>query len=314
MLMHSFTRYALVLWTIIAFSASAQAQIRVEARVTTNLGSCASCDLSKRPLNGLKLQDSNFSSSLFNNSNLSGAQIDRSNLSGAHFRKALLLRVMGSDVNLSGANFQDATLTEAILENSNLSDTTFQHADMVRARFNGTNFADANLSGASAINSSFEDCQFPGARLNHANFQNAILRGANFQEADFGYAILEGTDIAGANLSGADLRRVRGLTQAQLDQACGNSETQLPRDFTISTDCTEVQSHAEKTPRTVVKVSENLKPQLSAEIDDLIQAVDEDIRQIDTLLNTLGNDQTLMRRKLQNVRRNMVQTRRTLEN
>ncbi|MHA0110809.1 pentapeptide repeat-containing protein, partial [Klebsiella pneumoniae] len=41
-------------------------------------------------------------------------------------------------------------------------------------------------------------------------------------------ANLQGAKMDGANFAGAEMRRTRGLTQAQLNTACGDASTQLP--------------------------------------------------------------------------------------
>ena len=46
---------------------------------------------------------------------------------------------------------------------------------------------------------------------------------ADFRDADMG----------GTNLSGADLSGARGLTQRQLNEACGDSATRLPSGLTV---------------------------------------------------------------------------------
>ena len=51
---------------------------------------------------------------------------------------------------------------------------------------------------------------------------------------------LSGADLTGAKTSitsflGTDLSHVKGLTQAQLDVACGDSKTKLPPGLTIHT-------------------------------------------------------------------------------
>ena len=56
----------------------------------------------------------------------------------------------------------------------------------------------------------------------------ARLRGANLQEADLREANLQEARLRGANLQGAELRGLIGLTQEQLDLACGDAETKLP--------------------------------------------------------------------------------------
>ena len=67
-----------------------------------------------------------------------------------------------------------------------------------------------------------------GARLDDAN-----LRHAELARADLRGATLASADVTGAythltRLEGADLSRVAGLTQGQLDLACGDEETLIP--------------------------------------------------------------------------------------
>jgi len=86
--------------------------------------------------------------------------------------------------------------------------------------------------------------QLPSAKLAGADLQGAILDGADLSGADLKGAILDRADLSGADLEdaildgadlgGADLTNVVGLTQEQLDEACGNASTNLPDDLTIS--------------------------------------------------------------------------------
>ncbi|OYW93374.1 MAG: hypothetical protein B7Z13_07515, partial [Caulobacterales bacterium 32-67-6] len=54
------------------------------------------------------------------------------------------------------------------------------------------------------------------------------LRGAIVTGADFRKASLDRT-----NISGVDLSRARGLTQSQLDDACGDNATKAPSGLVI---------------------------------------------------------------------------------
>ncbi len=76
------------------------------------------------------------------------------------------------------------------------------------------------------------------ADLRRANLQGAKLYGANLQEADLSRANLQGAILFDARLRGTNLRYARGLTQEQLDSACGDAETKLPPGMKIRT-CTE---------------------------------------------------------------------------
>lgn len=56
----------------------------------------------------------------------------------------------------------------------------------------------------------------------------ANLRGARFDGADFRDA-----DLRRANISGVDLSSARGLTQDQLDEACGDGATRAPKGLVV---------------------------------------------------------------------------------
>ena len=72
-----------------------------------------------------------------------------------------------------------------------------------------------------------------GARFTASSFRNADLSRTSLVGAYFGSADLTGADLSGANLSGAELDTARGLTQGQLNTACGDHTTLLPPGLTI---------------------------------------------------------------------------------
>lgn len=288
-----------------SFVPDAHAQIRVDATIHTSAGSCASCDFSKRRMNGMRLQDSDFSKSLFNSANLSGAQFDRANLSEAHFRKALLLRVNGESVNLSGAMFQDATLTEAVLNNSDLKNSDFTRADLTRTTFDTSDFTDSDLSSASASDSNFHNSEFKRARLDHVNFQNSDLREANFENAHFGMASMLGVKLEGAILSGADLSQAQGLRQAELDKACGDSDTLLPDGFYVPY-CTGDAQMTSARHRLVAHG--HLNPRMARAAANL----DDALERLETVMLTY-DDNKIMQRELQAIHADIVATRKSIE-
>jgi uncharacterized protein YjbI with pentapeptide repeats len=106
------------------------------------------------------------------------------------------------------------------LRGADLSNTCVKDHDLHGADFSG---ADASL-----MCMSFAD--FTGVR-----FRNTELSGANLAGAK-----LDGADLTGAKTSitsflGTDLRHVKGLTQKQLDVACGDAATKLPPGLHIHT-------------------------------------------------------------------------------
>ena len=99
------------------------------------------------------------------------------------------------------------------LKGANLANTCVKAHDLHGADFTG---ADASL-----MCMSFAD--FTGV-----SFRNTELSGANMAGAK-----MDGADLTGAKTSitsflGTDLRKVKGLTQTQLDVACGDAKTRLP--------------------------------------------------------------------------------------
>src|SRR3984893_14459194 len=130
--------------------------------------------------------------------NIPGANLSRANLRGADLNSADLNSAYLSRVDLSGANLIGANLSGANLTGANLSRTNLRSADLSGANLRGANLIGTNLSVAYPI--------------------GAYLTGANLRAAD----------LTGANLSRANLRGAKNLIQTQLNEACGNNETDLP--------------------------------------------------------------------------------------
>lgn len=110
--------------------------------------------------------------------------------------------------NVSGRNFTGARIRQA---------------DMTIAIADGANFTGANLSLTNMF----------GLRATRANFTGANLSGAQLVGAHLGGARLTGVVLTGANASGAELSDAIGLTQEQLNTACGDATTVLPAGMTI---------------------------------------------------------------------------------
>ncbi len=105
----------------------------------------------------------------------------------------------------------------------NFSDSRIRQADFSLATADGANFNGANLSLTN----------FFGARLTRADLRDANLEGATLVGAYLGGARMQGAVLTGANLSGAELANAVGLSQAQLNGACGDATTTLPAGMTI---------------------------------------------------------------------------------
>jgi hypothetical protein len=107
-------------------------------------------------------------------------------------------------VNLSGSDLRGASLAEAYLRHFS---------------FHSSNLREALLVGA----------DFRGSNLYKTNFQGAPMCGADFR----GTSAIEDTNFDGCDLmiallQGADLRKAKGLTEEQLQEAVGDENTKLP--------------------------------------------------------------------------------------
>jgi uncharacterized protein YjbI with pentapeptide repeats len=124
------------------------------------------------------------------------------------------------EANLEEARFRNANLWGIRLDKSNLRKAHLRGAVLKAANLRGTNFEKADLEGAN----------FEKARLNEANFEKARLNEATFKGAN-----LHETTFSDAKLHGADLRGAKHLTQAQLEVALGDKNTQLPTHLKLPT-------------------------------------------------------------------------------
>ncbi len=107
------------------------------------------------------------------------------------------------------------------------------------------NLAGADLTNQCVKQGNLEGARFDGATLvlmcmSYANFKGASFRGADLSGANLAHARLDNADFTNANLSiasikGTDLTRTRGLTQPQLDKACGDAGTKVPTGMKVRT-------------------------------------------------------------------------------
>jgi uncharacterized protein YjbI with pentapeptide repeats len=98
--------------------------------------------------------------------------------------------------------------------------------------------AHADLTNQCVKHGNLEGADFDGAKLvlmcmSYGDYRNASFRGADLSGANLAHASLDGADLSGARLTitsirAADLSGAKGLTQQQLDAACGDAQTRLP--------------------------------------------------------------------------------------
>jgi uncharacterized protein YjbI with pentapeptide repeats len=135
---------------------------------------------------------------------------------------AQIARVRGG-ASCAGCNLFQRDFSGLQARGLNLSGSRLRQATLSLSVMNRTRFSNADLRDVDAYGGVFSSSNFAGANLTNASFVGAYLDGANFS----------GATLTGANFAGASLERATGLSQARLNQACGDEATQLPPGLTI---------------------------------------------------------------------------------
>ena len=123
----------------------------------------------------------------------------------------------------AGCNLFQGDFSGVEARGLNLSGSRLRQADLSLSVMNRTRFSNTDMRDVEAYGGVFSGSNFSRANLTNASFVGAYLEGASFA----------GATLSGTNLSGAQLARATGLTQGQLNQACGDGSTVLPRGLRI---------------------------------------------------------------------------------
>ena len=129
---------------------------------------------------------------------------------------------------LAGETCIDCNLFQAEMSYSQIRNVSFagsrlRQADMTLATMDGVSFNRTNLSIANLYGG-----RFTGSSFKNADLSRAILVGGSFDGANF-----DGATLIDANISGAEMSKSRGLTQSQLNSACGDEYTELPTGLSV---------------------------------------------------------------------------------
>jgi uncharacterized protein YjbI with pentapeptide repeats len=195
-------------------------------------------DCRSAPAPGIDWQNCDKKLLMLGSSDLAAAKLAGADFTATDLRNALL----------HGAGLEKARLVRAMLSGASANKTNFARVEAYRTDFSGMKATEASFESAELQRSNFRD-----AKLNKANFTKADLGRSDFQGADIGgsrfaLANLSRADFRGAvfsapvdfgraffflaRLEDADLSAATGLSQWQLDQACGNDGTKLPDGLT----------------------------------------------------------------------------------
>jgi uncharacterized protein YjbI with pentapeptide repeats len=123
-------------------------------------------------------------------------------------------------------------------DTSYLREAGLQAGNCPHCNLAGRDLTNQCLKGANLAGADFERARLSVACLSYAKLDGASFRGADLGGANLAHAAVDGADFSGANLTitslrGTDLRRAKGLTQVQLNRACGDNATKLPAGLTV---------------------------------------------------------------------------------
>ena len=199
-----------------------------------------SIDLRYAEMPAIRIIDADLSDMLLSNCNLSNSFLRNVNVSGADLSETDLSGATLWGANLSGARLVSANLSRSRLDYANFSEhTVLENANLSGANLEGVCLSDANLSGADLSRSELLNANLSGANLDSADLSEAKLIdsnlantnlvcakliGANMARCNLSDARLDDAELSGAILTDANLARVGGLTQVQLDRATGDAE------------------------------------------------------------------------------------------
>lgn len=173
--------------------------------------------LEGKDLSGANLFGVDFTSTDLRNSNLLAANLEkatlvRASLAGSTAKGARFDRIEAYRTDFSGMDAQGAVFASAEMQRSNFQDANLANVDFTKAELGRAQFHDADISGT---------------RFSSANLARADFRGATFTAPiDFDRAFFFLTRIEGVDLSNST-----GLSQWQVDMACGDARTGLPTEL-----------------------------------------------------------------------------------
>jgi uncharacterized protein YjbI with pentapeptide repeats len=194
------------------------------------------CRSAPRP--GIDWQDCDKKLLMLGESNLEGARLvgadftttdlTNANLLGANLEKAKLVRATLARSAAKGASFLRAEAYRTDFSGMEADDANFESAELQRSNFKGAKLSNVNFTKADLGRSQFDGAEVGGSRFSLANLSRADFRATHFSSpVDFDRAFFFLTRIEGVDLSTAT-----GLSQWQLDMACGDDKTVLPGGLT----------------------------------------------------------------------------------
>jgi uncharacterized protein YjbI with pentapeptide repeats len=178
---------------------------------------------SKAVLNFTDFAGAKLAGARFDEAELSLAKFQGADLAGANLVKAVAWRANFTKANLEKANFTTAQMSRSLFVQAKLAGANFSKSELNRSDLTGADLSGADLSKAELARVNFTDAKLSGVDFDDSNLSRARLAGLDLSGVKMAGAHLFRTQLRGANLS-----RATGLTQPQLDIACGGPDTRLP--------------------------------------------------------------------------------------
>ena len=176
----------------------------------------------------LMLGGNDFTGANFRDADLSSTDMRNTTLTSADLEKATLIRTWFSGARLDKANFARVEAYRSGFQNVSAQGTSFASAELQRSSFNGADLRYASFEKADLSRATFEQANLGGATFTYANLARADLSKANVQ----GILGFERAFMLLTRIEGLDLSAAAGLDQSQIDIACGDAETKLPKGLT----------------------------------------------------------------------------------
>jgi uncharacterized protein YjbI with pentapeptide repeats len=130
---------------------------------------------------------------------------------------------MLGDSNFTGSRFDSANLALSNLDESNFTGASMVKVDMTRASFIQAVIKDVDWSRSELGRADFSKAQLDNVKFVFSNLSRVLFADSRLNNVDFSGAYTYRT-----HFENVDLSEVKGLTQMQIKNACGNDKTLLP--------------------------------------------------------------------------------------
>ena len=153
--------------------------------------------------------------------------------------RAVLERAAAENVSLAGFTASYTNLLAANLPGVDFRGGNFRRVYLVGANLSRANFGTypaptAYQAERSDLRTDLRLADLSGANLSNADLSRADLSSAVLSHSDLKMADFNGTILNGTVFSGADLLDAKNLSQAQLNDACGENYKNLKRGLEIA--------------------------------------------------------------------------------